>query len=65
MRNDSCYGNGEIDITFEVSDVHVPFNVWNFDPNVVNGGDFSKTINNDFALNYKNSKNAGLTWYDS
>ena len=31
LKRDSCFGNGEINLSFKTSDVHVPFNVYNFD----------------------------------
>ena len=46
--------------------MHVPFNVYNFDKRVINGGDFSRLLNDQFDKNYKNANNpvnnVGMTW---
>lgn len=66
IKRDSCFGNGEINLSFKTSDVHVPFNVYNFDKRVINGGDFSRQINDQFDRNFKAANspvnNMGMTW---
>lgn len=65
-KRDSCFGNGEINLSFKTSDVHVPFNVYNFDKRVINGGDFSRQLNDQFAKNFNAANspvnNMGMTW---
>ena len=64
MRNDSCYGNGTIGVTWEQSDVHVPFNVYSMGKVVLTGANFSRDLDAKFAQNSKdaNAKSTGLTW---
>ena len=58
------YGNGTIGVTWEQSDVHVPFNVYSMGKVVLTGANFSRDLDAKFAQNSKdaNAKSTGLTW---
>ena len=60
----SSYGNGTIGVTWEQSDVHVPFNVYSMGKTVLTGANFSRDLDAKFAQNSKdaNAKSTGLTW---
>ena len=64
FRPKSSYGNGTIGVTWEQSDVHVPFNVYSMGKTVLTGANFSRDLDAKFAQNSKdaNAKSTGLTW---
>ena len=60
MSTNECYGSSDIEISFERSVVHVPFNVYAKDRNVVQGADFSKKLDAIFKANTQ--KGQTLSW---
>ncbi|CAG5098051.1 Oidioi.mRNA.OKI2018_I69.XSR.g15348.t1.cds [Oikopleura dioica] len=55
-----CFGDGQINVSFEQSTVHVPFNVYSLSDDVLTTAVYSTGLDKTFTENAKNSK--VLSW---
>jgi len=60
LRLNKCFGQGQINVSFEQSTVHVPFNVYSLSDDVLTTASYSTGLDKTFENNAKNSK--VLSW---
>jgi hypothetical protein len=60
LRLNTCFGQGQINVSFEQSTVHVPFNVYSLSDDVLTTASYSTGLDKTFENNAKNSK--VLSW---